>query len=86
MRENERWPSSPTRATGALAQGGSLENAVVIGKDKIHTTPDGLRFPDEFVRHKILDVIGDLALTGYQIIGHVVAHVERLHACRLDAR
>ncbi len=47
-----------------LAQGGSLENAIVIGQDKIHTTPDGLRFEDEFVRHKVLDLIGDLSLIG----------------------
>jgi len=47
-----------------LAQGGSLENAIVIGKDRFHTTPDGLRFADEFVRHKLLDLIGDLTLVG----------------------
>jgi UDP-3-O-[3-hydroxymyristoyl] N-acetylglucosamine deacetylase len=55
-----------------LALGGSLENAVVIGDTAVlnHT----LRFDDEFVRHKILDVIGDLALVGRPIIGHIVAH------------
>jgi UDP-3-O-acyl N-acetylglucosamine deacetylase len=47
-----------------LAQGGSLENAIVIGKDKFHTNAEGLRFPDEFVRHKTLDLIGDLTLIG----------------------
>ena len=47
-----------------LAQGGSLENAVVIGRDRFHTNAEGLRFPDEFVRHKILDLIGDLTLIG----------------------
>ncbi len=47
-----------------LAQGGSLENAIVIGKDRYHTTEGGLRFPDEFVRHKMLDLIGDLTLIG----------------------
>jgi UDP-3-O-acyl N-acetylglucosamine deacetylase len=47
-----------------LAQGGSLENAIVIGKDKFHTNAEGLRFPDEFVRHKMLDLIGDLTLIG----------------------
>lgn len=47
-----------------LAQGGSLDNAVVIGMDRIHTNAEGLRFPDEFVRHKILDFLGDLSLTG----------------------
>lgn len=47
-----------------LAQGGSLENAIVIGKDRFHTNEEGLRFPDEFVRHKLLDLIGDLTLIG----------------------
>ena len=47
-----------------LAQGGTLENAIVIGKDKFHTNAEGLRFPDEFVRHKMLDLIGDLTLLG----------------------
>ena len=47
-----------------LAQGGSLENAIVIGKDQFLTNAEGLRFPDEFVRHKMLDLIGDLTLIG----------------------
>lgn len=47
-----------------LARGGSLDNAVVIGRDRIHTNPAGLRFPDEFVRHKLLDLVGDLYLLG----------------------
>ena len=47
-----------------LAQGGSLDNAIVIGKDRYHTNEGGLRFPDEFVRHKMLDLIGDLTLIG----------------------
>lgn len=47
-----------------LAQGGSLDNAIVIGKDKFHTNAEGLRFPDEFVRHKMLDLVGDLTLVG----------------------
>jgi UDP-3-O-acyl N-acetylglucosamine deacetylase len=47
-----------------LAQGGSLENAIVIGRDKFHTNSEGLRWPDEFVRHKTLDLIGDLTLIG----------------------
>lgn len=50
-----------------LARGGSLDNAIVVDKDKI-LNPDGLRFKDEFVRHKILDAIGDLYLAGAQII------------------
>jgi UDP-3-O-[3-hydroxymyristoyl] N-acetylglucosamine deacetylase len=55
-----------------LALGGSLENAIVIGDTGVLN--NALRFDDEFVRHKILDVIGDLALLGYPLIGHVVAH------------
>jgi UDP-3-O-[3-hydroxymyristoyl] N-acetylglucosamine deacetylase len=55
-----------------LALGGSLENAVVIGDTGVLNS--ALRFEDEFVRHKILDVIGDLALLGHPIIGHLVAH------------
>ena len=55
-----------------LALGGSLENAIVVGDTGILN--NGLRFDDEFVRHKILDVIGDMALVGHPIIGHLVAH------------
>lgn len=55
-----------------LALGGSLDNAIVLGETGVLN--DRLRFEDEFVRHKILDVIGDLALVGHPIIGHVVAH------------
>jgi len=55
-----------------LALGGSLDNAIVIGETGVLNS--ALRFEDEFVRHKILDVIGDLALVGRPIIGHVVAH------------
>jgi UDP-3-O-[3-hydroxymyristoyl] N-acetylglucosamine deacetylase len=55
-----------------LALGGSLENAIVIGETGILN--NGLRFDDEFVRHKILDAIGDMALVGHPIIGHLVAH------------
>jgi UDP-3-O-[3-hydroxymyristoyl] N-acetylglucosamine deacetylase len=46
-----------------LALGASLENTIALGEDRI-INPEGLRFPDEFVRHKILDAIGDLALAG----------------------
>ncbi len=53
-----------------LARGGSLENAVVIGPDRI-LNPEGLRFPDEFVRHKALDLVGDLALLGLPLRGRV---------------
>ncbi len=54
-----------------LAQGGSLENAIVIDQDKILNT-GGLRFTDEFVRHKLLDCIGDFSLLGMPILGHIV--------------
>jgi UDP-3-O-[3-hydroxymyristoyl] N-acetylglucosamine deacetylase len=54
-----------------LALGGSLENAIVLGETGVLNP---LRFEDEFVRHKILDAIGDLALVGHPIIGHVVVH------------
>lgn len=52
-----------------LALGGSLDNAIVIGETGVLNQ---LRFDDEFVRHKMLDVIGDLALVGHPILGHVV--------------
>jgi UDP-3-O-[3-hydroxymyristoyl] N-acetylglucosamine deacetylase len=55
-----------------LARGGSLDNAVVVGRDGILN--DGLRFPDEFVRHKMLDLTGDLSLLGHPLLGHVVAY------------
>ena len=55
-----------------LIRGGSLENAVVIRDDAVLTN-EPLRFPEEFVRHKILDIIGDLALLGRPLLGHVIA-------------
>lgn len=58
------------RANG-LAKGGNLENAVVID-DKGVMNSSGLRFKNEFVRHKILDTIGDFALSEYPILGHFV--------------
>jgi UDP-3-O-[3-hydroxymyristoyl] N-acetylglucosamine deacetylase len=51
-----------------LAQGGTMENAIVLDQTKV-LNPEGLRFDDEFVRHKILDAIGDMALLGYTMIG-----------------
>lgn len=54
-----------------LARGGSLANAVIVGERRVLNGT--LRFHDEFVRHKILDVIGDLALLGRPVVGHVVA-------------
>src|SRR3954451_4017888 len=55
-----------------LIKGGSLENAIVVRGDAV-LSKEPLRFTDEFVRHKILDIIGDLALVGQRIRGHVVA-------------
>ncbi|MFW5640246.1 MAG: UDP-3-O-acyl-N-acetylglucosamine deacetylase [Thermodesulfobacteriota bacterium] len=56
-----------------LARGGTLENALVISEKGI-LNKNGLRFPDEFVRHKILDSIGDFSLLGLPILGHVEAN------------
>jgi UDP-3-O-[3-hydroxymyristoyl] N-acetylglucosamine deacetylase len=58
--------------TAGLGLGGSLDNCVVLGKDGPLNPP--LRFPDEFVRHKMLDLTGDLSLLGYPMRGHVVAY------------
>jgi len=55
-----------------LAKGGSLDNAIVVGDDAILN--DHLRFDDEFVRHKVLDLLGDLFLLGKPLIGHVIAY------------
>lgn len=54
-----------------LAKGGSLSNAIVVEGDKI-LNEGGLRYDDEFVRHKVLDVIGDLYLAGSQLVGHFI--------------
>lgn len=56
-----------------LAKGGSLDNAIVVDEFNILNN-DGLRFADEFVRHKVLDSIGDMALVGMPIIGHLTQH------------
>lgn len=61
----------PLRAMG-LIRGGSLDNAIVLTKDGVLNGP--LRFPDEFGRHKALDLIGDLALVGLPLLGRVEAH------------
>ncbi len=55
-----------------LIRGGSLENAIVARGDSV-LSKEPLRFPDEFVRHKILDIVGDLALSGRRLRGHIVA-------------
>jgi UDP-3-O-[3-hydroxymyristoyl] N-acetylglucosamine deacetylase len=54
-----------------LARGASAENCIVVGDDRVEN--GHLRFPDEFVRHKVLDLVGDLALVGRPVTGHVVA-------------
>ena len=55
-----------------LAQGGSLKNAVVFDETQV-MNPEGLRFPDECVRHKMVDLLGDLMLLGRPLVAHVVA-------------
>ncbi len=60
------------RANG-LARGGSLNNAIVISDTEI-LNEGGLRYPDEFVRHKVLDMMGDISLLGFPVIGRLVAH------------
>ena len=72
--------------TNGLIKGGSLENAVVIRDDAVLTT-EPLRYVDEFVRHKMLDIVGDLSLLGRPIHGHLIA-VKPSHAgnCELVRR
>ena len=60
----------PAMRQNGLARGGSLDNAIVVGKRSVLN--DSLRFPDEFVRHKILDLVGDLFLLGRPLRAHVV--------------
>ena len=57
----------------SLGKGGSLDNAIVIDRDRILNS-DGLRYPDEFVRHKLLDSLGDFSLLGMPIQGHITSH------------
>lgn len=64
-----------------LAKGGSLENAIVVSDDAV-LNKEGLRFPDEFVRHKILDLLGDLSLLGMPVVGRMTA-VKPGHALHL---
>jgi len=59
--------------SNGLARGGSLDNAIVLDEYKILNS-DGLRYDDEFVRHKILDAVGDLYMLGYSIIGNFKAY------------
>lgn len=65
-----------------LIKGGSLENAVVIRDDAVLTT-EPLRYPDEFVRHKMLDILGDLALLGRPLRGHLIA-IKPSHAANCE--
>jgi UDP-3-O-[3-hydroxymyristoyl] N-acetylglucosamine deacetylase/3-hydroxyacyl-[acyl-carrier-protein] dehydratase len=65
-----------------LIKGGSLENAVVIRDDAVLTT-EPLRYPDEFVRHKMLDIVGDLALLGRPLRGHLIA-IKPSHAANCE--
>ena len=65
-----------------LIKGGSLENAVVIRDDAVLTT-EPLRYPDEFVRHKMLDILGDLSLLGRPLHGHLIA-VKPGHAANCE--
>jgi UDP-3-O-[3-hydroxymyristoyl] N-acetylglucosamine deacetylase/3-hydroxyacyl-[acyl-carrier-protein] dehydratase len=82
-RENFRTEVAPARTfcfeedvealeKAGLIRGGSLENAIVIGKDRI-LNEEKMRFKDEFVRHKVLDLIGDLTLLGPALQAHVIA-------------
>ena len=65
-----------------LIKGGSLENAVIIREDAVLTT-EPMRYPEEFARHKILDIIGDLSLVGRPITGHIIA-VKPSHAANCE--
>jgi UDP-3-O-[3-hydroxymyristoyl] N-acetylglucosamine deacetylase/3-hydroxyacyl-[acyl-carrier-protein] dehydratase len=65
-----------------LIKGGSLENAVVIRDDAVLTT-EPLRYPEEFVRHKMLDIVGDLSLVGRPVAAHVIA-VRPSHAANCE--
>jgi UDP-3-O-[3-hydroxymyristoyl] N-acetylglucosamine deacetylase len=80
MRDVERlWQNN-------LALGANLNNCVAIGDDRI-MNPEGLRYPEEFVRHKMLDAIGDLSLAGHPILGafRSVRGGHRLNAMVLQA-
>lgn len=58
---------------GGLVRGGSLKNAILVDGERI-VNPEGLRFRDEFVRHKVLDALGDMALAGAPVIAHYYAY------------
>ena len=76
-----RAPSASCRtsrrcARAGLALGGSLDNAIVLDEFRVLNS-DGLRYDDEFVKHKVLDAIGDLYLLGHPLIGAVHARTSR---------
>ncbi len=80
MRDVERlWKAN-------LALGASLDNTIAIGDDRV-INPEGLRYPDEFVRHKMLDAIGDLALAGSTLLGsyRAVCPGHKLNVMMLEA-
>ena len=60
------------KASG-LAKGGSLDNCIVLDDTKV-INPDGLRYKDEFVRHKVLDALGDLVTLEMPLMGHLILH------------
>lgn len=68
-----------------LAKGGSLDTAVVLDGTEV-MNPEGLRFRDEFVRHKVLDLVGDISLLGYPIFGHIRAYKSGHNLNNLFAR
>lgn len=61
-----------------LGLGGSLDNTIIVDENRV-LNPDGLRFEDEFVRHKILDAIGDLSLLGYRVYGDYTSYAGSHH-------
>lgn len=68
-----------------LVKGGSLDNAIVLDDYKV-INPEGLRFQDEFVRHKVLDTIGDISLLGYEIAGKITTYKSGHHLHNLLCR
>jgi len=56
-----------------LGSGGRLDNCILVGEDNVINTD--LRFPDEFVRHKILDIVGDLYMLGYPVRAKITANL-----------
>lgn len=68
-----------------LVKGGSLDNAIVLDDYKV-MNPEGLRFQDEFVRHKVLDTIGDISLLGYEIAGKITTYKSGHHLHNLLCR